>query len=282
MALHADTRLAALLEGLVAAELEQMVATARSLDPGSDAEAWRISGGVAAFFGRGSLVNQAFGLGFSGRVTPDDAAELAAFYAERGERGVVSVCPLADGSLTESLGVAGFRADSFEHVLVLDLTGPDDGGRDAAAPSSAVDVREVSSEGERDAWAEIAAAAFSAPIAPMPAQREIARLALARPGARFWLAYVDGVAVATAELTVEQGVAWLAADATLPAFRRRGAQSSLQRERLRVAREAGCEIAVTEARPGSASQRNMERLGFRVAYTRVDLLGPALRAGERE
>jgi hypothetical protein len=38
---------------------------------------------------------------------------------------------------------------------------------------------------------------------------------------------------------------------------------------------AGCEFAVSESHPGSTSQRNMERLGFRVVYTRVDLLAPA-------
>ena len=37
---------------------------------------------------------------------------------------------------------------------------------------------------------------------------------------------------------------------------------------------AGCDLAVTESAPGSASQRNMERLGFRIAYTRVDLVAP--------
>jgi hypothetical protein len=35
-------------------------------------------------------------------------------------------------------------------------------------------------------------------------------------------------------------------------------------------RDAGCALAVTESVPGSPSQRNMERVGFQVAYTRVD------------
>ena len=39
-------------------------------------------------------------------------------------------------------------------------------------------------------------------------------------------------------------------------------------ERLRMAAKAGCKIAVVMTQPGSGSQRNMERQGFRVAYTK--------------
>jgi len=38
---------------------------------------------------------------------------------------------------------------------------------------------------------------------------------------------------------------------------------------LRYAAEKGCDIAMMCALPGSASQRNAERQGFRVAYTRI-------------
>jgi len=33
--------------------------------------------------------------------------------------------------------------------------------------------------------------------------------------------------------------------------------------------ENGCDIAMMRALPGSASQRNAERQGFRIAYTRI-------------
>ena len=41
-----------------------------------------------------------------------------------------------------------------------------------------------------------------------------------------------------------------------------------------MAKAASCEFAVTEAQPGGTSQRNMERLGFRVVYTRVEMIAP--------
>jgi hypothetical protein len=60
----------------------------------------------------------------------------------------------------------------------------------------------------------------------------------------------------------------------LPHARRRGAQSALLAERCRAAAAAGCSLAIAEAEPGSTSQRNMERLGFCVVYTRVELVAP--------
>lgn len=39
--------------------------------------------------------------------------------------------------------------------------------------------------------------------------------------------------------------------------------------RLARARELGCEVAYSVTLPGTASRRNMERAGFRVAYPKV-------------
>jgi len=36
-----------------------------------------------------------------------------------------------------------------------------------------------------------------------------------------------------------------------------------------VAESQGCDLAMMCAQPGSASQRNAERQGFRIAYTRI-------------
>jgi hypothetical protein len=41
---------------------------------------------------------------------------------------------------------------------------------------------------------------------------------------------------------------------------------------MSAAIEAGCEYAVVVTHGGSASQRNVERLGFRVAYSKVTVI----------
>ena len=54
-----------------------------------------------------------------------------------------------------------------------------------------------------------------------------------------------------------------------------GAQAALLDTRLAYAASVGCELAMMGALPGSASQRNGERQGFRIAYTRIKWrLGP--------
>ena len=116
----------------------------------------------------------------------------------------------------------------------------------------------------------MAARGFSAPDEPTEAELRLATAATHRDGASFLFGLVDGVHAGTGQLEIADDIGWLSGDTTLPQFRRRGVQGALQRARLELARDAGCTLAVTESVPGSASQRNMERLGFRVAYTRVD------------
>jgi hypothetical protein len=65
-------------------------------------------------------------------------------------------------------------------------------------------------------------------------------------------------------------------DATLPGFRRRGVQAALIGSRLRQATLSGSKWAIACALPGTASQRNYERAGFRVAYTKTMLVRDGL------
>src|SRR5689334_732215 len=71
-----------------------------------------------------------------------------------------------------------------------------------------------------------------------------------------------------APLCIHQGVALFAGAATIPEMRRRGAQGALLRERMRYAFDRGCHLAMMVAAAGSDSQRNAERNGFQIAYTR--------------
>ena len=59
---------------------------------------------------------------------------------------------------------------------------------------------------------------------------------------------------------------------TLPDFRARGIQTALLGLRMKLAAQAGCELAVIVTQGGTTSQRNAERLGFRVAYSKATLV----------
>jgi hypothetical protein len=68
---------------------------------------------------------------------------------------------------------------------------------------------------------------------------------------------------------LHKGVAELGGASTLLAHRHQGAQSALIQHRLAEAHALGCDLAVVLTTPGSVSQRNMQRRGFQLAYTRM-------------
>ena len=79
----------------------------------------------------------------------------------------------------------------------------------------------------------------------------------------------EGEPIATGALNLVNGVALLAGASTIPAARRQGAQRALLKARLDFAAARGADLAMVVAQPGSGSQRNAERAGFRPVYTRV-------------
>lgn len=250
--------------------MRRFAQTAATLNPECGAECIDVAGGVASYVGEGSPVNRACGLGFSGEVTHAHVELVERFFLDRGVRPLLSVSPLADASLVEVLARRGWTLDGFENVFVREL-GPQDTEPECPAD---IEIREALTPEDRDLWALVAATGFSDPLPPLAGQLALGEVVVNRPGTRLFLAFVDGGSrvAGTGELYVEQEVAWLSADTTLPLFRRRGIQQALQRHRLALGASLGATLAVTEAAPGSGSQRNIERCGFRLAYTRADLV----------
>lgn len=273
---YANTELAGRLESLVADSQRCYAEAHARLFPEQDAAWIRVAGGVAAFLERDSPANGAFAVGMCGPVTQEEFDLLGRFFRDRGTRPIVCACPLADASLAWLLDEQGFSAASFDDVLVCELSADDD----FDPPAAGVEIRRAETDDDRAAWAALVAAAFAAPDPPSPAEVRLGRSAAVNPDSQLFTAYVNGEPAGVGELFIGDGIGLLTADATMPAFRRLGVQSSLQRARLEAARDAGCTLAMSEAMPGSASQRNMERLGFRIVYTRVEALGPAT-ANER-
>ena len=94
-------------------------------------------------------------------------------------------------------------------------------------------------------------------------------LSAARQQSVSFLAEIDGEPGAAGTLCLHEGVALFGGSATVPELRRRGLQAALLEERMRYAFAHGCDLAMMVAEAGSNSQRNAERQGFRIAYTRT-------------
>jgi Acetyltransferase (GNAT) family. len=88
-------------------------------------------------------------------------------------------------------------------------------------------------------------------------------------GTRLFVAEVGGQEAATGAVHLQDGVAALHGTATRPAFRGHGAQTALLAWRLRGAMHAGADLATVFVTPGSPSERNVERAGFRLVGMRL-------------
>jgi GNAT superfamily N-acetyltransferase len=221
-------------------------------------------GGVAVFLGAESPLTHAVGVGLSGPLREAELIALEAFFRGRGAAVSFELSPLADPGLFEALGERGYRATEFNNVLVRRLEGFE--------IALAARVRRAQAN-EADIWAHTLGEGFFEKAELTEAEMDIGRDLFGMPGAICYLASVDGEPAAGAAMTIRDGLATLCADGTLGRFRRRGLQSELIVARLNEAAARGCDLATASTLPGSQSQRNYERLGFQVAYTKLTLTG---------
>jgi hypothetical protein len=243
------------------------------LMPESGAEVLAVGGGHAVFMGAGSPLSQAQGLGLFGPVAEAELARMEGFFRERGNTTQIEVASLADPSLLRSLSRRGYQIVEQTHTLVS----PRKAWilREPAIPdpsSEHVEVVRVDADGLVH-WVDVVLRCFfEEPAVPPPTLREGAIAMAAVPGVTAWLARVYGQPAGGGSLVLHDGMALICGDGTLPNYRHRGVQSALLRARLAHASAAGCDLAVICTQPGSGSQRNAERQGFRVVYSRTMLV----------
>jgi len=235
------------------------------LHPESGAEWIEVAGAYAMFDGIGSPLTQTFGLGVFGPVTQSDMEKLENFFQRRGAHVHHEVSPLADVSLLTLLNERGYQPIELTSVMYRPI------GREVqlASPRNEKIQSRLIRDGEQDLWARTAARGWSELIEFADMILELSSITAKRAGGCSFLAELDGRPIATGAIFIHDGVALLAGASTIPEGRRQGAQLALLESRLRYAAEQGCDIAMMCALPGSASQRNAERQGFRIAYTRI-------------
>jgi GNAT superfamily N-acetyltransferase len=192
--------------------------------------------------------------------------EIENFFRSRGAPVFHEVSPLADASVLSLLNERGYQPFEFTSVMFRPISGAVD---DLPAPrNDKLNVRIVGAD-EHELWAQTAARGWSEFTEFADVILELSRVSAKRAGASSFLAEIDGEPIATGGLGIYEGVVLLAGASTVPEGRRQGAQTALLGSRLRFAAEQGCDIAMMCAQPGSTSQRNAERNGFRIAYTRI-------------
>ncbi len=260
-----DAALAARLERTEAISNARYIDARKRSAPDGNAAWIDVAGTYAMFDGPNSPCTQTFGLGVSGAVTESDLETIEAFFEKRGALVHHEVAPLVSPALIELLNKRGYRPIEFTNVLCRRI------GSNESMPSSRNPrievVQAATSDGE--IWAETSAIGWSENEEMRRFILDLARNYVATEGVTAMFAKLDGLPIATGVVAIADGVALLAGASTLPDARLQGAQSALLAQRLQFAVERGCDLAMMCALPGSPSQRNAQRNGFHIAYTRV-------------
>lgn len=233
-----------------------------------DSLAW--DQGIAIYGGQHCPLNGAVGLGVSGPVTGQALDRVESFYASHRHPSIVRVSSLADGTLIALTGQRGYVLTAFSHRWVLDLAS---WKSMLAAPDARV---HRANPGEEMLWARTVASGFSPEDTvqgdPLALERAFFRMSSGIPV----IAFEHGHPAGAGMLALNDGIAALFATSTRLSFRRKGLHLALLDWRLRYAQQQGMRWATIETEPGSDSQRNVERIGFRLAYVTAELSHPLL------
>jgi ribosomal protein S18 acetylase RimI-like enzyme len=221
------------------------------------------AGAYAVFDGVDSPITQTFGLGIFEELSPASLEVIERFFLDRRAPVLHEVSPFAGAAALELLCSRNYRPVEISNVLYRSVEQP------GAEPQDHIRVRVTGPE-EAQLWTEISARGWAHDHPELlDFLLQLGAISSAREQSLCFLAEIDGKPGAAGMLCMHDKVALFGGSATVPELRRRGLQTALLRERLGSAFDHGCDLAMMVALPGSDSQRNAERKGFRIAYTRT-------------
>ncbi len=274
--MFSDLELSKRLEAAEGFACEQFAAARVRLFPACDSAWMHCAGATVVFDGIDSPITQSFGLGVQAELTEAALDEIEQFFFERGSAAVHEVSPMGGPATLDMLCARGYRPIEVSNVLYRDVEEP------GFEKPGNVEVRLVGAK-EAALWSDVSARGWTHEHPEFePFVRQMGALCVARENCPCFLAEVDGNPGAAGVLCLHEGVALFGGSATVPELRRKGLQGALLAERMRYAVEHGYDLAMMVAEAGSNSQRNAERKGFRVTYTRLKwrLSVPGAASGE--
>jgi GNAT superfamily N-acetyltransferase len=250
------------------AQAAQNAGYARSMarhDPASGAQVLELPGALGIFLGEGHFLNQGLAMGLDAGLSETDLSRLEMLLGRGGCPIVVELTPGADPGLSRQLSRHGYEIVQFQQVWLKELS-----PMDLAVSISGVTIRPAA-KSELLLFSRLVMAGFSeqdelpgddVPLPLPPLEVE---------GTTPWLAWAGEEPAAGGTLGILGEVAALSGTAVLPRFRGNGLQRAMIAARLEYARRAGAVVACSATLPWSASGANLERMGFRIAYPKLEL-----------
>lgn len=250
------------LEFAQASQNQAMAQAQARMNPESGARCERVNGAFAVYLGPGHMLNQGLALGLEGPMSEQDLDELEGIL---GFPTVLELCAGADPGLFAMLSKRGYRLQMFQQVWMREL--------DDLPPNPApeVVVRPIE-PGEGRLFASAVAAGFFERDELSPEGLEIMMPTTQAEGTTCFLAFLGENPIGAGTVGLSEGVAALSGTSIRPKYRGRGGQGALIRARLAYAKERGCELACSATAPHGHSQFNLQKLGFRVAYPKLEFI----------
>ncbi|MEP7038631.1 MAG: GNAT family N-acetyltransferase [Acidobacteriota bacterium] len=266
MKIYSDKILSQKLERTEARTSVDLVESRKVLFPEIGAEWIEVAGTYAIFDGVESPLTQTFGLGVFDEITNEHLDEIEAFFKRHNAPVFHEVSPMADALLIGLLNERGYRPVELTSVMFRLFESKDE----ISLPKNPNISTKIIGADEIDIFAKTAVAGWSAEMPEFESfGLDFCKVSAHSKSASSFMAEIEGVPIATATLFICEEVGELVGASTMPEVRNQGAQNALLAACLNCARTRGCKIAMMGALPGSQSQRNAEKNGFRIAYTRT-------------
>ncbi|MEP6835026.1 MAG: hypothetical protein ABJB74_16685 [Gemmatimonas sp.] len=257
-----DVSLARRLERAEGMASAACVDARRGLQPQVGAEWIDVNGVFAMFDGITSPLTQSFGLGLVESFTAAQLDEVENFFLRHHSPVAHEISSFATPTTMNLVSARGYTPIESSVVSVRPTNAS------AIRGTGKIAVRLVD-DADTDVWARVSSEGLRAESKELGAFLEDFGILLSRvPGVYRFLAEIDGRGIATGSLTLRNGVALFSGASTVPEARKQGAQQALLESRLAFAADHGIELAMIVTSPGSTSQRNAERQGFRAAFMR--------------
>src|SRR5688572_3739024 len=242
---------------------------------------FEIGGGIACRRAQGAWPNVAGGFGPGRDISKDELGSIVGWFGEIGKAARLEISDRAGVPNFAAMSETGFRLKDLVSILTLEISN----GVAPAADMTDLRLAPVSPD-DANVCRRLAAVLTQqfAPAGTLASEDDIAanEAGLRHPDVLALGAFAGGECVGGGLLDLLDGAAVLYAAAVAPDYRRRGVQRALMAHRLAMARERGASLAFVETSSGGPTHRNASALGFKLAYTRANMLGPPIGAEQRE
>lgn len=250
---------------------ESLVHSMQQRMPQAGAASMHVAGGIATFAGIDSPISQVIGASLNADISEAELDRLEEFFRTRGAPAILELSSFAAPSFVEMLNRRGYTVVEFSHVFCRKC----DRNEKFTPADSRIAIRELTADlspNEAKLYTEVVSKGFAESLPITQDVLDVVEGFCYDPNGCCFFASLDGQPAGGGAAALFEGVGSLGGASVLPQFRRRGIHAALMAARMKWLAAQDCEWFLSVAHPGSASQRNMERFDFRLAYARMKVI----------